>query len=1000
MPLTPKTTLACPLALAHAARANPGSQHRGARMLGLLAAVGLAIGLLSPVAAARQEKDPGQPAKVDPEEEKQRNAEETQRLLKKLSEERLKFPQEEKKPAPQQPPAQPKPVPAPTPQPAAPAPKPASPATVSNRLQPPAPAAPAGTPWAPGTAPAAGAGDPSAPPAELPDPSKADQGDGMFKFDFTDAVDLTLIVQYVQQAMGLQMMVKEGGGLVGQKITLMTPVTIPVNKVIPFVTMLLERHNYTMIKNDLGIYEVLPKDQVPPVIGDDRSNTTRVIATPGLKPSSMAQAITSVLGAGGQVGAAPGGGILPIDDLGVLIVTAAPHTTSLIEQLIQQILAEQQKIDIRKYPVVNIAAAAARDRVLELMGAGGGAGRIPGLPGQPIPNIAVGGGGGPSPNLPERLTVDATTNSLLFRGRADETVMLDKLLPLVDVPNQLEARWYPIGLRAAETVADAAKHLQLGDVTTFESTSGSGSGAGAAFGGAARLGGGAAAAGAIQAGLGGGGGVTEGLGSGFVIYPEAGGFIYRGTTQQHARVEELIRALGPLSEFNNDPVYQFYKLRHSKAEDVAGVINDLISNQASGNTTGGLLGRDLGGSTRRSGSSRDRDDRRSASATERTRDLQRRLAGEFDPSVLGGDVGGGGISEISSEDVFILADEQNNQILVKAPARQQAQIKELIDRVDLRRPQVYIEAKVVAITTGEDFRLAAEIQQIVGQWAITTNFGLSSIGDAGDILTRKTVTTGQGLTTALVRSKDVPFIVDALARNTDARVVAAPQVLVDDNAESEIESKDAQPTLTTSIGSAGQQNTQSFGGFEEAGPFLFVKPQISEGGYLRLEFEVELSSFTGESQDGVPPPKQTNRLKSESVTVPSDTTIVIGGLTQEFQSENVTGVPLLKDIPIIGYLFKDTRIQKRNVTLYVFLTPKIMRDPTFADLRLITRMPLARAKLDAEVPPPMPERIDLVDAARIDTQSRQDQEIKDQREKYEPVYPGKRYKRKSDGMGD
>lgn len=958
---------------------------RAARV-SLAAIAGLALGLSSlPAAALAQEKQPDQPPPSQPQEAseaKKQMSDEAARMLKKLQEDRAKFPAEEKRsnPTVKSPAAKPVQPPATAaPKPAIPAPQPAAAITVPGKTQPPLGTQPVGASDVDVNAAAAMA-------AQLDRPREESFDGEMFTFDFTGEIELKGLIHFIKDLFDLQIMVQDGAGLEGQTITLYTPITIPQDKVIPFVVSLLEQRDYTMILNDMNVYVVMPKGQIPVIPGDQVGNTTRVIATPGIKPSSLAQAIQAIIlrsGAG-----AGGSQPLPIDDLGVFIITDTPRNIEVVQKFIDQIIAEQQKVGFTRFPVDNIAAASARDGVLALLGlsSGGVGGRIPGVP--QIPNAAVAGGGvGPQSNLPDRLLLDPSSNALLFRGRPDETAHLVELLKIVDIPNQLLAKWYPIGNKAAETVAHAAERLQLGTVETFESSSSEGFGGGAF--GANRLGASGNQAAAIQQGLQPQTGTT--LGAGFVVYPEAGGFIYRGTDRQHARVEELIRSLGPLSEFNDEIVYEFYKLRHSKSEDLANTINDLINNQTSSGNTGGLLGRDLGTGSRN----------RAPSATERTRALERRLAGEPDPRAAA--AGASGIGEILSDDVFVLADIDNNQVIVKAPKRLQGQIKNLIDRLDLRRPQVYIEAKVVAITTGDDFRLAAEVQQVIGQWALSTNFGLSSIGDDGTITTPKNVPPGSGLTTALIRSKDVPFIINTIARDTDARVVASPQVLVDDNEEAEIESKDAQPTLTTSIGSAGQQNTQSFGGYEEAGPKLTVKPQISEGGYLRLEFEVELSSFTGESSEGSPAPKQTNRLRSDSVTVPGDSTIVVGGLTQEFKSENISGIPLLKDIPIVGELFKDTRLQRRNITLYVFITPKIMRDPDYLDLRLLTKLPLRTAKLDDEIPRALPERIDIIDRAVQDTEARIEGEIKEQKEKFDPDPPKKKYKRRpdaNDGMVD
>jgi general secretion pathway protein D len=193
-------------------------------------------------------------------------------------------------------------------------------------------------------------------------------------------------------------------------------------------------------------------------------------------------------------------------------------------------------------------------------------------------------------------------------------------------------------------------------------------------------------------------------------------------------------------------------------------------------------------------------------------------------------------------------------------------------------------------------------------------------------------------------------------------VVASPQLLVDDNEEAEVSSLDQQPTLTTSIGTSGGNDTQSFGGFEDAGPKLRVIPQISDGGSIKLEYEIELSAFSGESSvPGVPPPKRTDNVKADSVTVPSDTTIVVGGLIFDSSTETRTGIPLLMDIPWIGYMFSDTRKNTRKSLLYVFMTPKVMRDTSFNDLRLLTKGTAAESKLDPEIPDPEPLRMELVD---------------------------------------
>ncbi|MBY0262414.1 MAG: hypothetical protein K2Q20_08730, partial [Phycisphaerales bacterium] len=531
-------------------------------------------------------------------------------------------------------------------------------------------------------------------------------------------------------------------------------------------------------------------------------------------------------------------------------------------------------------------------------------------------------------------------NALYFRGREDERTLLGELLTLVDTPNAMIAKWYPVGLSTAEAVANAGVGQQLGNVSTFETSSGRGGGS---------RGGVIGQPGAAQ----GGQGQSQFSGTGFTIFPENGGFIYRGTEPQHLRVAALVDQLKDLSE-RDAVVLEFYKLKHGKATDVAEVVQNLITNSTPvGNRGGGLLARE-------SGAGRGRDTRRPSQPANPNQAQQQQQAAGAEGAL--GDLGG--------EDVFVIADEPNNQVVVKAPRKLQPQFRQLIGKIDLRRPQVYIDAKIVAVSSSDDFRLAVEAQQIIGSFAFNTNFGLGSLPanpttttgtTPQGIQSRKSVGTGlAGLTSALIRSKDVPVIINALARDIDTRIVATPQLLVDDNEEAKVSSVDKQPTSTTSQSGQAGSTVTGFGGFEEAGPKLTVKPQISEGGYLRLEYTVELSSFQGSASANLPPPKQENKLESKSVTVPSDATIVIGGLTFEQNGRTVIKVPLLGDIPLIGQLFRDESTTKRTTTLYVFITPKIMRDPSFADLRLITRAPLAQVKLDGEYPAPEAEAIPLV----------------------------------------
>ncbi|MEM7623918.1 MAG: hypothetical protein AAF235_12035, partial [Planctomycetota bacterium] len=149
-------------------------------------------------------------------------------------------------------------------------------------------------------------------------------------------------------------------------------------------------------------------------------------------------------------------------------------------------------------------------------------------------------------------------------------------------------------------------------------------------------------------------------------------------------------------------------------------------------------------------------------------------------------------------------------------------------------------------------------------------------------------------------------------------------------------------------------------GFQEAGTQLTVTPTISEAGFLRLQYDVELSSFDASpTTDGVPPPRNTQSVTGQA-TIPSDATIVVGGITTQLTQNTVAKVPLLGDIPLLGLFFQERSETTSDSKLYVFITPRIMSDPNFNDLRSITVGPQAAVDIDADLPLMTPEPIEFI----------------------------------------
>jgi len=736
---------------------------------------------------------------------------------------------------------------------------------------------------------------------------------------FSEPVQLSALVSMLADSLGINIAIK---GDVPGTVVFNAPVTIKKDEFLGLVDALLEQQGYTITQGAAGFYNVVPVGDISPNFGGTRP-ATKVIATPNLKPTALQAAITAQLGA---QQASTAGGITYLDDLGVIVVTGTQRKLQIVDSLVKQILAEYAKQDYLRIELNHVSAPVARQRALDLVGARGGGGGGGGAPQGNQQNAPAAPAGGGLDNLGERLSIDPQGNALIFKGVASEIDQIRRVIAIIDTKSMLQFKRYEVG-GAAQQVADLARNRGLGEVTTIQSTSQSG-----AVGRSLSLNNAQTPQISQQ---------TTSMSGGptMIVDDSRGQILYYATDSQHTLMEGLIKELDIQAE---EIVIRTYKVRHSKADEVAELILAVLRNESPSGGTSSLLPQQGSGS-------RSRTDSFGANrGTSSTRGTSGGTTGNSTRST--GSSTSGELS-IDAADAFVVADVKNNQIMVKAPLKQQKEFERLISKLDLRRPSVYIEATIVSVTWDDSMRLAFETQLInaAGKGGlIQTNFGLSALSDTATIVDPKTVNPGlSGLTSALLRSDYVPIAINALQTEADAKVLSKPQLLVDDNEFAEIVSLQEQATAsaTTSVGNATQSG---FGGYVTAGTTLGVTPQISGGGYLRMQYNVELSSFTGEGsvQGGVPlpPPKLTNTVTSDSVTVPSDFTVVVGGLTVDSKNKTVVKVPFLGDIPLVGLLFQDRNTGERKTTLYVFLTPRVMRDP--ADIRLLSLQP----KVDVGIP--------------------------------------------------
>lgn len=347
-----------------------------------------------------------------------------------------------------------------------------------------------------------------------------------------------------------------------------------------------------------------------------------------------------------------------------------------------------------------------------------------------------------------------------------------------------------------------------------------------------------------------------------------------------------------------------------------------------------------------------------------------------------GPSGGPGQGSISTrgggDGVDIVADKGSNALLIRGSKSQKSEVIEIIKKLDVRKPQVLVEAAIIELQHSNTLDLGVELGAFDGKDNLAstfrpfglTNFGLSSVDlDPNNGLIRLPNTNSAGIVGGIFDGDGFlfPVLVEAFQAKGYTNLLSMPSILTNDNQEATISISRSVAVAQLNQGAAGQVSTQTFGEYETAPIELTISPHISSDDYLRLEINFLVEVFGAGGGAGVPPPK-TARNITTAVTVPNGATVVIGGLTLDEQTENTSQIPILGDIPILGALFRATTTQNQKNTLFLFLTPRILSDPKFRDLDDIsTRKKAEIAALKGQVDLVDPEfgrRFRMLDRAK------------------------------------
>jgi general secretion pathway protein D len=274
--------------------------------------------------------------------------------------------------------------------------------------------------------------------------------------------------------------------------------------------------------------------------------------------------------------------------------------------------------------------------------------------------------------------------------------------------------------------------------------------------------------------------------------------------------------------------------------------------------------------------------------------------------------------------VRIVADKDTNTIIVNAPEATRVKLMDVINQLDREPQQVFIEASILEVTLTNDFNYGVDWKKIADGGDLT----LSSYSSASTGFP----SAAPGFTVNYVGT-DITAAVRALSAKSNVRIVSAPKITTIENATARLQVGDQVPIVTqtaqsTSTGNAPLVNTVDY---RDTGVKLEVTPRISGDNRVSLLVTQEVSSVARTQTSGIDSPTIKQRLMESQLVVPEGTVVALGGLINSSNSDSDGGVPFIKDVPLVGALFKGRQMNRDRTELVVLIQVKILRDSAAYD---------------------------------------------------------------------
>lgn len=326
----------------------------------------------------------------------------------------------------------------------------------------------------------------------------------------------------------------------------------------------------------------------------------------------------------------------------------------------------------------------------------------------------------------------------------------------------------------------------------------------------------------------------------------------------------------------------------------------------------------------------------------------------------GGTAETSGKTPLFASPVSVTADPATNSLVISAAPQDYDTLKRVITELDIPRVQVFVQAIIVEVSANRTHNLGVNFSAATSISSSVLGLGQLNFGQLQTALGNPLGLTGLGLGLASGSTCSVPVsvissvtgaatggstgsvtvpcdlaLITALEGNDHANVLSAPTLLTADNEEAMIVIGENLPFVGSAAANAGLPG-QIFNSVERqnVGITLDIVPQVSQGGYVKLDMYEEVSNVLNNTLNNPLGPTTTIRAASTTVLVKNNRTAVVGGLLSSQDENQRQGVPWISNIPVLGNLFSSTSEDETKENLLVFLTPHIIRDAR--DLRALS----------------------------------------------------------------